>query len=108
MKQLLKEEELIKTEEEEEMINQLLGGLIGMIGEWVNNRQLYSEEQLRTFREMQPHYRDYSSMSMSWYSSSASSTRRQNNLGTSYFDSLEKRLEPEKEEFFKKEEFDVE
>ena len=97
------------------MINQLVGGLIGVIGRIIGNREqfrLYSEEQRRAIREiehrylMEEDYRDYSS-SMSWYSSSASSTFRQkNDLGTSYFDSIEKRLK--EEEFFKKEEFDVE
>lgn len=43
---------------------------------------------------------------LDFMSSESSTFRRQNDLGTSYFDSLEKRLEPE--EFFKKEEFDVE
>lgn len=67
--------------------------------------RLYSKEQLRVLRELED---NEISLSASWYSSSASSSNEERDpiIGTQYFKDLEKRLG--EEEFFKKEEFDVE
>jgi hypothetical protein len=78
---------------------------------------LYSQDQINALREVQDLEEAYVP---STFSSSASSTfspaasgvrfpeRKAKNLDMPYFETLEKRLGIEEEEFFKKEEFDIE
>lgn len=99
------------------MINQLIGGLIGYISRKFTTphvqamRELYEENQIRALSAMEDED-DYYSSSMSSFQSSSSSTESPGVSGrsvpTGYFESLEKRLNIEEEEFFKKEDFDVE
>lgn len=116
MKHMQKEEELIRTEGEGEMINRLLGGLIGFVGNRVDaTRQLYNNDQRRVLLELERSYRrqyeeeyGFSSSSLSSWQASSTSRSTVKKEGTKYFESLEKRLGIKEEEFFKKEEFDVE
>ena len=73
---------------------------------------LYSADQMRVIRELEDHYmnEDEEMMVGPSYASSSISPAASGisiHLGTPYFESLEKRLDIE-EEFFKKEEFDIE
>ena len=91
------------------MFERVLGSLTGAIGAYLSKKieeheDIYSEEQARILREMES---EEVSLSASWYSSSASSSNEERDpIGTQYFKDLEKRLG--EDEFFKKEEFDVE
>lgn len=98
------------------MFESLIGGVIGAIGGFISRRRLYSNEQMEVLREIERIGRLededtllYPSSSMSETSHSVSSTTQDKpvgiGVGTSYFDDLEERLKPE--DFFKKEEFDI-
>jgi len=94
-------------------------GIVEAIGNFIKKKKLlglYSEDQIHALRELQDHYMTEeeseftvgpSSGSSSW-SPPASGGRV---LTSEYFHGLEERLEKlgiEEEEFFKKEEFDIE
>ncbi len=117
------------------MISSLIGSIAGMIGSFIKKKQLvglYSSEQIEILRDLENHYMREeivreemglvrpSGSSSSWSpqavtSGSSSSWSPQavtakigiNKLGTPYFESLERRLDIEEEEYFKKEEFDL-
>lgn len=104
----------------------------GLVAEWIKSKRrvnLYSEEQEQILRELEEEVRlaeagesnlpneymvgpSYSSSTFSPAASGASVRKYTtkvgvNKLGMPYFETLEKRLEQEEEEFFSKEDFDI-
>lgn len=94
--------------------------LTAFIGDFVDKKKalwgsLYSDDQLRAFREVDDHNRymevgpSSSSSSISPATSGSSIAKvGLNKMGMPYFEKMEERLGIEEEEFFSKEEFDIE
>ncbi len=104
------------------MISSLIGSIAGMIGSFIKKKQLvglYSSEQIEILRDLENHYMREeivreemglvgpSGSSSSWSPQAVTAKIGINKLGTPYFESLERRLDIEEEEYFKEEEFDL-
>ena len=99
------------------IMENIVGGVVGLIGSFIQKKKmvgLYSPAQMQVLQELEDHYMREemglvgpSGSSSSWSPQAVTAKVGINKLGTPYFESLERRLEIDEEEFFTKDEFDL-